>query len=144
MTPPSAIATHVEAAKRLLVELEEQSLTAFQALGRDSGDEFLAAVDARDRILTELNGVIESLAHDGPAVQAPDTQSRAQVNSMLDDMARVAARALESHQELMARTQLERNRLAAALTRSERPDGVADRYAANARAPHTRTLSISG
>lgn len=146
----NAIANHVETAKRLLLELEEQSQTAFQALGQDSGDRFLAAVGARDQILVKLNGVIEALAHERPAPDAPldvrgeSEASATQVNVMLDEMARVAARALESHHELMARTRMERDRLAAALTRAQRADGVADSYTAASRTPRTQMLSISG
>ena len=57
----SAIAVHVEAAKRLLRELEQHGEVALTALGRESGSEFFAAVNARDQILGQLDGVVETL-----------------------------------------------------------------------------------
>ena len=53
----SAIAVHVEAAKRLLGELERHAEEALQALGQESGEElFLSAIDERAGILAQLDG----------------------------------------------------------------------------------------
>src|SRR5438552_11146956 len=110
----SAVALHVEAAKRLLRELEQHANTAMSALGRDSGSEFFAAVDARDRILGQLDDVVEKLAHERgvsgfAAAHDPET------GLLLNEMARAAAAALESHEQLLMRTRQERDRLSAAL-----------------------------
>lgn len=59
-----SIAMHVEAAKRLLQELEQHAQSAVDALGRDGGADFLAAVSERDRVLAQLDDVVEALAHE--------------------------------------------------------------------------------
>lgn len=134
----SAIAQHVEVAKRLLDELEQHAETALQALGVD-GAEFAAAVDERDRVLAELNGVVEALAHERlGGSEAPND------SALLAEMAQKASAALESHGTLLARTQLERDRLAAALDKTARPDLVASQYAVATSARRAATLSVTG
>jgi hypothetical protein len=136
----SAIAQHVEAAKRLLDELEQHAESALEALGSDDGAEFLAAVEERDRILGELNGVVEALAHE--RLDDPDHQGTD--STLLAEMAHAASAALESHEHLLARTQVERDRLAAALDRTKRPDAVAHQYAVATNGPRSTTLSVTG
>lgn len=136
----SAIALHVEAAKRLLDELEQHADTALRALGEEDGTEFLAAVQERDRILAELNDVVEALAHervDAGSAGADDSE-------LLAEMAQAASDALESHEHLMSRTQAERDRLAAALDRAKRPDTIAHQYAVATGAQRRTTLSVTG
>jgi hypothetical protein len=137
-----AIASHVEAAKRILAELEEHATTAISALARDGGAEFFAAVDERSRVLAELDAVVEALAHErasqDPAHEDPAT------GALLADMARAAAAALESHEQLVAQTRRERDRLAAAMQRANRPDSVALHYATAVAGPGLRTFSVTG
>ena len=136
----SAIALHVEAAKRLLDELEQHAETALQALGTDDA-EFLVAVEERDRILGELTVVVEALANERLA--DPDG-SRGGDSALLAEMAQAASAALESHAQLLSRTQHERDRLAAALDRTKRPDAIAHQYAVATSAPRAATLSVTG
>jgi uncharacterized protein YukE len=140
----SAIALHVEAAKRLLEELEQHSATALGALGRDSGSEFFAAVEERDQVLEQLNSVVEALAHERQELEQPGAEQDARTGALLAEMARAAAAALESHENLVARTQQERDRLAGALQRSTRTDAIADQYAAASAVSPQRTLSVRG
>jgi hypothetical protein len=138
---PSAIALHVEAARRLLDELEQHADATLQALDSEDAAEFLAAVDERDRILGELNGVVEALAHERVA----DVNERSIGDSaLLGEMARAASAALESHGHLLARTQQERDRLAAALDRARQPDAIANQYSVATSAPRPTTLSVTG
>lgn len=136
-TRSTAIAVHVEAAKRLLRELEQHGDVARGALGRESGSEFFAAVDARDRILGELGGVVEALTVARQSSNDPDA------SALVAEMAQAAAAALESHNQLATEARRERDRLATAIRRTARPDSIAHQYAA-ARTPRTRTISVTG
>ncbi len=122
-----SIAVHVEAAKRLLQELEQHAQSAVDALGRN-GTEFIAAVNERERVLEELGGVVEAIAQRADGVE-PQQQSDAETRPLLVEVARVAAAALEAHENLLARTRMERDRLAALLHRHNEPDRLANRYA---------------
>jgi hypothetical protein len=135
-----AIAQHVEAAKRLLDDLEQHAAAALQALGDERGEDFVAAVEERDRILGELNQVVDALAQERLDGGASDGDA----NDLISEMAQVAALAFASQQQLLERTRQERDRLAAALTRSQRPDTVANQYAAATLAPRTATISVTG
>jgi hypothetical protein len=141
-TRSNGIALHVEAAKRLLRELESQAETALDALGRDSGDEFLAAVNERDQILGQLDEVVEALAHERVGFGAANED--AETSQLLAEMARAAAAALESHEYLAAQTRRERDRVGAALERTARPDSIASQYGATSSGPRPRTFSVTG
>jgi len=137
-----AIASHVEAAKRILAALEEHANTAMSALERDGGAAFFAAVDERSRVLAELDSVVEALAHERAMSDA--AQDDPATGALLADMARAAAAALESHEQLVAQTRRERDRLAAAMQRANRPDSVALQYATAVVGPGARTFSVTG
>ena len=139
----SAIAMHVEAAKRLLRELEQHAQTALHALGRDGSTEFYAAVDERDRILGELDGVVEALTSERNAPGDLRADEDPEVSALFAEVAQAAAAALESHDRLATETRRERDRLAAALRRTMRPDAIAHQYAASS-GPRSRTISITG
>jgi hypothetical protein len=140
----SAIALHVEAAKRLLEELERHAATALGALGRDESPEFFAAVERRDQVLAQLNVVVEALAHERQVLDQSGAEQDDRTGALLAEMAHAAAAALESHESLVARTQQERDRLAGLLQRTNRTDSVADHYAAASNAVPHRTLSVRG
>jgi hypothetical protein len=146
MTPTpsraSAVARHVEAAKQLLRELEQHAGTAIDALGREDGSEFLAAVTERDRILAQLDQVVEALSQTRAA--GPTGEHDPAIASLFNEMAAAAAAALESHDQLASFTRSERDRLAAAMQRSNTPDAVANQYSAVANAGRPRTLSVTG
>lgn len=138
-----AIALHVEAAKRILAELDEHAAAAMRALEHDGGADFFAAVDERSRVLSELDAVVEALAHER-SVMSDSSQDDDETGALLADMARAAAAALESHEQLVAQTQRERDRLAAAMHRAARPDSVAMQYATAVAGPGLRTFSVTG
>lgn len=138
-----AVARHVEAAKRLLRELEQHAGTALDALGREDGSEFLAAVTERDRILAQLDQVVEALSQSRSAA-SPRGEQDPEITALFSEMAAAAAAALESHDQLAKSTRAERDRLAAALQRSNTPDSVASQYSAVANAGRPRTLSVTG
>ena len=139
----SAVALHVEAAKRLLKELEQHAETALHALGHESSDGFVAAVDERDRILAQLDEVVEALANARAATDVHGVQDP-EVTSLFTEMAQAAAAALASHDQLAWHTRRERDRLAAALQRTNRPDSIAHHYAVAATPARPRTLSVTG
>jgi hypothetical protein len=140
----SAIALHVEAAKRLLRELEQHAETALHALGHDSSDVFVAAVDERDRILAQLDEVVGALASERAATVDASGEQDPEVTSLFTEMAQAAAKALASHDQLAWHTRRERDRLAAALQRTNRPDSIAHHYAVAATPARPRTLSVTG
>lgn len=146
MTAPvtTPFALHVEAAKRLLLELEQQAEVARAALERKESEEFLAAVDERDLILKRLDEVVEAIAHERSSGTDELGERDGETERLLADMAQAAAAALESHDQLETATRRERDRLGRAQVRSTRVDSVADQYAASTVAPRPRTLSVKG
>jgi hypothetical protein len=142
MAHPSAIAVHVEAAKRLLRDLEQHADAARQALGHEGGEEFFAAVNERDRILGQLGAVVDALttARHAPGESAGDD---AETSALVAELAQATAAALDSHDRLEVETRRERDRLGVALRRTVRPDAVAHRYAAS-NGPRSRRISITG
>jgi hypothetical protein len=142
-TRAASLAVHVEAAKRLLQELEQHADAALQALGDDNSGDFFAAVNERDRVLARLDGVVDALAHERAHVD-PEEAASEETSALLSEMARLTAAALESNEHLLTKTKRERDRLAAAINRASRPDGVATRYAVATSAPQPRTISVTG
>lgn len=145
---PSAIALHVEAARRLLRELEQQAATAMASLGRDENEEFFAAIDDRTRTLERLDGVVEAIVQEralAAAVHGARAEPDPATNELLAEVARAASDALEAHQQLTVEAGREQARLAQAHARTGRPDTVARRYAAtSSQGARQRTLSVSG
>lgn len=146
MTAPAttAFALHVEAAKRLLLELEQQAEVAREALRQEENAAFLAAVEERDQILKRLDEVVEAIAHERTSGHDDPAERDADTERLLADMAQAAAAALESHDQLESATKRERDRLARAQTRLTRTDSVADHYAASTTGPRPRSFSIKG
>lgn len=128
----SAIARHTTSAVQVLAALDENAESAVALLGDDDADALKTLLEERDVLLTELNSVVETLAHEstrGGFTSPPQ-------------LTEAAARALESHARLMARVENERDRLGAAVERSKRPDAVAHQYTATA--PRSAGLSVTG
>jgi len=140
----SSIARHVDAAKRLLGELEQHAEAARQALGSDSSAEFLAAVNARERIFGELDSVVTNISRDRAAALGSGVEQDAATNQLLTEMAQAAARALESHEQLRVQATRARARLGAAIDRVDRPDTIASRYAVATSSTRSRSLSVTG
>jgi hypothetical protein len=137
------MAVHVEAAKRLLEALEAHASGTIEALERDGGAAFVTAVDEREQILGQLSEVVDAIVANGGSDAAATADD--DLGSMLAEIARAAAAALESQQQLMAHAARERNRLAAVLHNTNRPDAVARQYAvATGGTARRATLSVSG
>jgi hypothetical protein len=127
-----AIARYTTSAVEVLSALDENAEYAAALLREDDAETLHALLEKRDVLLTELNAVIETLAH----------ESARDGFTSPPQLAEAAARALESHARLMARVASERDRLGAALERSKRPDAVAHQYTASA--PRSAGLSVTG
>lgn len=136
-----SLAGHVATAKRLLETLEEQAVSALGTLNREGGAAFTDAVNERNRIIRRLAELVDAIAEDGQTKAGqPDGLA-----PMLAEVARAAAVALESQHLLTAHAARERNRLAAVLQNTKRPDAVAQQYAvASGSFPRPATLSVSG
>ncbi len=136
----SAIALHVEAAKRLLHELEQHASVAIDALDTDAGAVFVAAVAASNETLLDLDAVVSTLTEQRSGVEAtPLPEAEA---AMLDDVSRAAAAALESHERLLHRTRQERDRIADVGTTAP-GNPIASQYAAVSKLGRARTLSVT-
>ena len=144
MSTATAIVPHVEAAKRLLRELEQNATAAIDTLAHEGGSELLAAVEERGALLNELREVADALAHERASGNVSGHDGDEVTSTLLAEVAAAAAAALETHEQLVSRTRLERDRLAAALHRAKQPDTVADVYAAATGDPRPRTLSVTG
>jgi hypothetical protein len=120
----SALVRHAASAKRLLAALQQQADAAEYLIGSDAAKEFLAALEERDRILGELNGVFQAIARE----RVGTGRERQMQAAVLQEVTQAAATALESHERLTVRAKRERDRLAAAVERSKRPDKVARQY----------------
>lgn len=139
---PSAIALHAEAAKRLLRALEQQAETARAAVEDENSDAFLAAIGERERILAELDSVVAALTQE--RIPGRPHERDPAIMSLIAEVALAAAAALESHDQLASHARRERDRVAATLERTRRPDAVAQQYAAAGHAVQPRTLSVTG
>src|SRR5262249_37425532 len=107
----------------------------------DAAADLLAAIEERDRILGELNGVVQAIARE----RVGTGRERELQMAVLQEVAHTAAFALESHERLVRRTARERDRLAEAIERSNRPDAVANQYGAfGAGARRSSGLSVTG
>ena len=138
------IARHAEAAQRLLGELEQHAEAARTALSRDSGADFFAAVDARDELLEELDVVVSQMTSERAEQAAAGLEQDAATNRLISEMARAAARALESHEQLANDARRERDRLSGVLSRTDSPDAVATQYAVATGAARPRAFSVTG
>jgi hypothetical protein len=141
---PPNIRPHVEAAKRLLRELERHADAAAGTLSRGTGEEFLAVVQERDALLEELSRACAAIAHERVLSAAQPYGERSDAAAVFGELAEAVNAAEASHQQLVAKARDERDRLAAALRKAVEPDAVAPQYGATSPAPRRRTLSITG
>ena len=138
------IAPHVEAAKRLLRELEQHADAAVDVLNRGGGVEFLAVVKERETLLAQLGQVVDVLAHERAQSGRWTADQHREADTMIGELARAANGVHASHERLVSQVTVERDRLAAAVRRSEQPDSIASHYAAMSHAPRLGTLSVTG
>lgn len=115
---------HAASAKRVLAALQRHTETTMSLIGGDVPAEFFAALRERDRLLAELNGVVEAITRE----RAMTRRDRETQIAIVKDVVQAAAAALASHNQLAERVQRERDRLADAVQRSSKPDTVAQQY----------------
>jgi predicted nucleotidyltransferase len=145
-TAAKTLAPHVEAAKRLLRELERHADSAIDTLNNGDGGEFLSAIQERDTLLTQLSRVVDLLNQERVHADArgPNGRETAETKAIFGDLARAATGVLASHERLVMSTTAERDRLAAVVRRAEQPDTVANQYAVTAPALRAGILSVTG
>jgi hypothetical protein len=141
-----ALAQHAESATRLLEVLGQLDAKAYAALDDGRPADFFAAVDERDALMGQLSQIIDAFTHESASVRgaAAGTGIEVDADPIFADMSRAAMAALESQTQLTARTARERNRLAAAMHNTNRPDAVANQYGVANGARRSGTLSVTG
>ena len=140
----SRISPFVEAAKQLLLELEQHADASLDTLRRGNGTEFLAAVDKRDAILEELSRVTEALAHERAHFGGGSHEERREVQALMSRLSTAANGAMSSHQRLIERATETRDRLGSAAKKADQPDTVATQYAATTPGIRQSLLSVTG
>jgi len=140
----TAIAPHVEAAKRLLRELELHAEAATDTLGNGDGTAFLAAVEKRQGLLTQLEKVVDVLAHERARSRGRADDRAAETAALIGEVTQAAVGVLQSHEQLVGRVRAERDRLAVAVRKAEQPDQIANQYAATTHALRQQSLSVTG
>jgi hypothetical protein len=140
----TTIAPHVEAAKRLLRELEQHAAVATDVLITGDSVEFLAMLEKRQRLLAQLERVVEVLAQERAQSRGRFDERGSEAAALIGEVTEAAAGALESHERLVGRVRAERDRLAAAVSRTEQPDSIANHYAATSHVVRQQTLSVTG
>lgn len=141
---PTTIAPHVEAAKRLLRELEQHASVATDVLATAGGSELLASLETRQGLLTRLETVVDLLAQARTRSRGHADGRPSETDALIGEVARAAEGVLQSHERLVDAVRVERDRLAEALRRTEQPDSIAHHYAATSHAVRPRTLSVTG
>jgi len=148
MSAPTAnsLAPHVEAAKRVLRELERHADAAMDTLHAGDSSQFAAAIQERETLLAKLSQVVDVLNHERARADGagPKGRETAETRALMGDLARAAAGVMASHDRLVASVTVERDRLAGAVSRADKPDTVANQYAAMSYAPQQSTLSVTG
>jgi hypothetical protein len=124
VTQLSPIVRHAALAKRLLATLQEQTEATMNLIGGDTPTEFFAALEERDRLLGELNGVVEAMTRE----RVSTGRERQMQVAVIHEIVQAAAAVFASHGQLAERVLRERDRLAEAVERSNKPDTVANQY----------------
>jgi len=138
--PARTSAPHVEAAKRLLRELDQHAIAAIETLDRGDAAGLDSALEKRDDLLAQLQRVTDALAH-GRAQSVTSTHDSG--IDPLSDLAAIADAALASDNRLLQRATTERDRLGDAVRRASQRDVVASQYAATMPAAQP-LLSVTG
>ena len=135
----SPIVRHAGLAKKLLAALEQHGDATAKLVGGEIPGDFFAALDERERLLAELNNVIEAMTRERLGI---GRERQVQIG-LIQDVLQAAMAAVESQNKLVDRVQTERNRLADAVERSSKPDVVAHQYVAYGM-PRSAGLSVRG
>jgi len=141
---PDAIAPHVEAAKRLLREIERHADAAIDTLNSGNGSQFLLAIQERETLLSQLSQVVTALNRERTHADTRGPRESAEAKAMIGKLAGAATSVMASQERLVMSAAAERDRLAAALRRAELPDPVASQYAAIAHPLRAGYLSVTG
>ena len=140
----SRISPFVEAAKQLLLELEQHADASLDTLSRGNGTDFLAAVEKRDAILVELAQVTDALAHERAQFGGGSHEERREAQALMSKLSTAASGAMASQQRLIERATETRDRLGLAVKNADRPDAVATQYAATTPGLRQSLLSVTG
>src|SRR5215208_2203241 len=117
------VVPHVEAARRLLRELDRHADAAALPLNSGSGAEFLAAVQEREALFEELSRVCAALAHERVISADHDYGNHSEAASaVFGELAEAVDAAEATHRRLVARAREERDRLRASRRRANEPD----------------------
>jgi len=141
---PDAIAPHVEAAKRLLREIERHADAAIDTLNSGDGSQFLLAIQERETLLSQLSQVVTALNRERTHADTRGPRESAEAKAMIGELSGAATSVMASQERLVMSAAAERDRLAAALRRAELPDPVASQYAAISHPLRTGYLSVTG
>ena len=141
---PDAIAPHVEAAKRLLREIERHADAAIETLNSGDGSQFLLAIQERETLLSQLSQVVTALNRERTHADTRGPRESAEAKAMIGELSGAATSVMASQERLVMSAAAERDRLAAAVRRAELPDPVASQYAAIAHPLRTGYLSVTG
>lgn len=141
-----ALALYAEKANQLLEGLGRLDAKAYAALDEGRPTDFFAAIGERDVVVGQLSEVIDAFTRETAIARGfgENTGIAVDAGRIFADMSRTATAALESQQQLTARTARERNRLAAALHNTNRPDGVASQYGVGLGVRRPGTFSVTG
>lgn len=140
----STLTPRVEAAKRLLREIERHANSAIETLNAGDAARFLSVVDEREALIARLSEAVDVLNHERASADVRSPRETAETEALFGELARVAAGVLAAHERLVSSTTVERDRLEAAVRRADKPDAVANQYAAVSQAKQPGTLSVTG
>jgi hypothetical protein len=139
----SDIARHVEAAKRLLAELDQQAVVVMTAIGREDGAEFVQAVSRRDTLVADLQRAVDEIAHQRAWTASPTGSNSAP--KALTELTQALHGAVARQQEILSAAAAERDRISTAMKQADRPDALASRYTGlSSSAPPNPTISVAG
>lgn len=141
---PNTLAPRVEAAKRLLREIERHADAAIDTLSNGDGSQFLSAIQERETLLAQLSEIVTALNQERTHADARGPRESAEAEVIIGKLAGAATSVLASQERLVASATVERDRLAAAVQRTEQPDSVASQYAAMWRPVRPGYLSVTG
>jgi hypothetical protein len=140
----AALTPRVDAAKRLLREIERHADVAIETLNNGDAGQFLSAIQEREALLARLSDVVTALNNERANATARGSRESAEAKALIGTLAGAATSVLASQERLVVSTTVERDRLAAAVLRTEQPDSVASQYAATSLPPRAGYISVTG
>lgn len=137
------VVPHVEAARRLLRELDRHAAANAATLSAGTGIQFLTAVQERHALFQELSRACAALAHER-VISASESRGRPSggASVIFAELADAVNAAEASHQALVARARKERDRLAMSAGREDESE-ASTRHAAPSATHRRKPLSRS-